>query len=141
MAIPGQARPDPTGPVLIEAQPQLFVADIAKSCAFFTNQLGFSLAFIYGDPPFYAQVWRDGARLNLRHVDQPLTDHARAAKESYLAATIALATADHVTRLFADFQAARVEFQQAIMPKPWGATDFVVLDPDGNLLSFTAPSD
>jgi catechol 2,3-dioxygenase-like lactoylglutathione lyase family enzyme len=139
MQHPGQ--PAPTGPVLIEAQPQLFVTDIAKSCAFFTSKLGFAVAFTYGDPPLYAQVWRDGAKLNLRHVDRPLADHALAARESYLAATIALGTADQVTRLFADFQAARVEFQQMLMQKPWGAIDFVVLDPDGNLLSFTAPSD
>ena len=25
--------------------------------------------FLHGDPPFYGQVERDGARLNLRHAD------------------------------------------------------------------------
>jgi hypothetical protein len=32
--------------------------------AFFTAKLGFSNEFVYGDPPFYAQVRRDNARLN-----------------------------------------------------------------------------
>ena len=139
--MPAPDGPSAERPVLIEAQPQLFVADIAKSCAFFAQSLGFSIAFTYGDPPFYAQVWRDGARLNLRHVDHPLMDHALTEKESYLAATIPLATAKHVTTLFAEFQGAGVEFQQALQNKPWGATDFVVRDPDGNLISFSAPSD
>ena len=49
-------------PTLLAAEPQLFVADIAVSCAFYTRQLGFSVAFTYGEPPFYAQVVRDGAR-------------------------------------------------------------------------------
>jgi hypothetical protein len=45
------------------AEPQLFVADIGTSCGFFTSKLGFSVAFTYGEPAYYAQVTRDGARL------------------------------------------------------------------------------
>ena len=61
-------------PILLTAEPQVFVADIAVSYAFYTKQLGFSVAFTYGDPPFYGQVFRDGARLNLRHLDRPTID-------------------------------------------------------------------
>jgi catechol 2,3-dioxygenase-like lactoylglutathione lyase family enzyme len=53
-------------PVLLAAVPQLFVSDIAASCAFFTGKLGFAVHFRYGQPPFYAQVTRDGASLALR---------------------------------------------------------------------------
>jgi catechol 2,3-dioxygenase-like lactoylglutathione lyase family enzyme len=128
-------------PFLIDAEPQLFVSNIAASCAFFVQSLGFSVAFTYGDPPFYAQVRRDAVRLNLRHVDEPLMDHAVAARESYLAATITLANADDVRRLFADFQAARAEFHQTPKRHPWGVWDFVVKDPDGNLLCFAGLAD
>jgi catechol 2,3-dioxygenase-like lactoylglutathione lyase family enzyme len=128
-------------PFLIAAEPQLFVSDIAASCAFFTQSLGFSVAFIYGDPPFYAQVARDGAKLNLRHVDHPLIDPALAERKSYLAATVTLAKPGEVRRLFADFQAACVDFQQPLKRQPWGTSDFVVRDPDGNLLCFAAPAD
>ena len=58
-------------PTLLDAQPQLFVSDIQAACDFYTQKLGFALAFIYGEPPFYAQVVRGAARLNLRHVDMP----------------------------------------------------------------------
>jgi hypothetical protein len=34
---------------------ELFVADIKASCDFFTQKLGFSIVFTYGEPPFYAQ--------------------------------------------------------------------------------------
>lgn len=47
--------------VIAGAEPQLFVADIRASCEFFTK-LGFAVASSYGEPPFYAQVRRDGAR-------------------------------------------------------------------------------
>jgi len=50
---------------IVSAEPQLFVSDIKRSCEFFREKLGFSLVFSYGDPPYYAQVGRDAARLNL----------------------------------------------------------------------------
>lgn len=55
--------------VIACAEPQLFVADIKASCAFFTSKLGFAIAFTYGEPPFYAQVRRDAAHINLRCVE------------------------------------------------------------------------
>src|SRR6202171_1218612 len=48
-------------PALVGAEPQLFVVDIKASCDFFTQRLGFAIVFVYGEPPFYAQVKRDGA--------------------------------------------------------------------------------
>src|SRR5882724_1900127 len=53
-----------TRAVIAAAEPQLFVADIRSSCDFFTSKLGFAIAFTYGKPPFYAQMMRDGARIN-----------------------------------------------------------------------------
>jgi catechol 2,3-dioxygenase-like lactoylglutathione lyase family enzyme len=58
-------------PTLLAAEPQLFVSDIEASCEFYTKKLGFTVAFVYGEPPFYGQVFRDGARLNIRHLDEP----------------------------------------------------------------------
>src|SRR5712675_1001686 len=60
--------------IIAGAEPQLFVADIKASCDFFTKKLGFAIAFTYGEPPFYAQVKRDSARINLRCVEQPAID-------------------------------------------------------------------
>jgi catechol 2,3-dioxygenase-like lactoylglutathione lyase family enzyme len=128
-------------PALTAAEPQLFVADIKASCDFFTHKLGFAVVFVYGDPPFYGQVMRDGARLNLRCVDAPVFDGARRERESLLSATMTLETADDIERLFAEFQSSGVAFQQTLATQPWGAKDFVVRDPDGNLLLFAGPAD
>ena len=62
--------------VINDAEPQLFVADIQASCDFFTGKLGFAVVFTYGEPPFYGQVRRDAARLNLRGVARPVIDPA-----------------------------------------------------------------
>jgi catechol 2,3-dioxygenase-like lactoylglutathione lyase family enzyme len=128
-------------PTVTAAEPQLFVADVKASCDFFTHKLGFALVFAYGEPPFYGQVMRDGARLNLRCVDAPVLDGARRERESLLSATMTLESADDIERLFVEFQSAGLAFQQMPATQPWGAKDCVVRDPDGNLLLFAEPAD
>lgn len=121
-------------PVLGVAVPQLFVTDVARCCDFFTRKLGFAVVFLYGTPPSYGQVGRDGAKLNFRHVDTPLFDQALRERKDYLSALIDV---DDVQRLYAEFQAAGVPFHQHLRKEPWGATTFIVKDPDGNLILFS----
>jgi catechol 2,3-dioxygenase-like lactoylglutathione lyase family enzyme len=129
-----------TKPALVAAEPQLFVADIMASCEFFTRKLGFSIVFTYGEPPYYAQVKRDGARLNLRCVERPAIDPGFRDRKELLSASITVATADEITQLARDFQQAGVSFAQALSKKSWGALDFIVRDIDGNLLLFAGPA-
>ena len=118
---------------LIAAEPQLFVRDIVASCDFYARMLGFSVAFTYGEPPFYGQVVRDNARLNLRQVDDPVVDPVRRDAEQLLAASI---TVEDANPLFVEYQSAGVEIVQPLKVEPWGARTFIVQDPDGNLLLF-----
>ena len=115
------------------AEPQLYVRDIIASCEFYSRMLGFSVAFTYGEPPFYGQVFRDNARLNLRHVDEPVVDPVRRDTEQLLVASI---TVDDARPLFVQYQHAGVEFVQPLTVEEWGAQTFIVRDPDGNLLLF-----
>jgi len=121
------------------AEPQLFVADIKTSCDFFTSKLGFAVAFTYGEPPFYAQVKRDSARINLRCVDQPVIDAGLRDREQLLSASFTVATPEEIKQLFLEVQVAGVTFFQMLKSQPWGARDFIVKDPDGNLLLFAGP--
>ena len=135
---PGQSGATIAKATLIAAEPQLFVADIAASCAFYRKKLGFSVAFTYGDPPFYGQVVRDGARLNLRCVSRPVIDPQFRDSEQWLSASITL---DDATSLFLEFQAIGVPFHQTLRIEPWGARTFIVRDPDGNLILFAGRGD
>ncbi len=126
--------------IVAGAEPQLFVADIKPSCDFFTAKLGFVVAFTYGEPPFYAQVKRDSARINLRCVERPVIDAAIRDREQLLSASLTVATAQEIKALFLEFQAAGVAFFQMLKSEPWGARDFIVKDPDGNLLLFAGPA-
>jgi catechol 2,3-dioxygenase-like lactoylglutathione lyase family enzyme len=126
--------------VIVGAEPQLFVADIKASCAFFTSKLGFATVFMYGEPPFYAQIKRDGARVNLRCVAGPVIEADLRIREQLLSASFPVATADEIKKLFLEFQASGVTFFQPLKSEPWGARDFIITDPDGNLLLFAGPS-
>jgi len=120
------------------AEPQLFVADIQAATDFYGGKLAFTVVFSYGEPPFYAQVGRDGARLNLRRVEGPVfAEEFRSTERDALSATLLL---DHAKALFLEFQERGVEFHQSLKTEPWGARTFIVEDPDGNLICFSGPT-
>jgi catechol 2,3-dioxygenase-like lactoylglutathione lyase family enzyme len=134
------AQPAAVTPELTEVEAELFVTDIMSSCAFFTSKLGFEVAFTYGEPPFYGQVKRDNARLNLRLVCEPVFVGDIREREQLLAASMTLGSAAELRQLFVQYQSAGVDFQQTLKQEPWGARTFVVRDPDGNLLLFAGPA-
>jgi catechol 2,3-dioxygenase-like lactoylglutathione lyase family enzyme len=134
----------PSKATIVGAEPQLFVTDIKRSCEFFRETLGFTLVFTYGKPPYYAQVRRDAAHLNLRRVERrnvegPVIGSIRE-REELLSVSMTVATAYEIKRLFLEFQSAGVAFHQTLKKQPWGARNFIVKDPDGNLLLFAGPA-
>nr|HEV7955112.1 VOC family protein [Candidatus Acidoferrales bacterium] len=135
-----KVKASPSKATIVCAEPQLFVTDIERSCEFFREKLGFTVVFSYGKPAYYAQVRRDAAHLNLRCVERAAIESAVRDREELLAASMTVATADEIKLLFLEFQAAGVTFQQTLKKQPWGAKNFIVKDPDGNLLLFAGPA-
>jgi catechol 2,3-dioxygenase-like lactoylglutathione lyase family enzyme len=127
-------------PVLTSVAAHLFVQNINASCEFFQSKLGFTVDFIYGDPPFYGQVTRDNARLALRHMDEPVFAGDIREREDLVSASITLASAEEIRQLYLTYQAVDVPFHQTPKKEPWGATTFIVKDPDGNLILFAGPA-
>ncbi len=132
----------PTFPTRAHAlqKPQLFVADIKASCAFFTEKLGFTVAFTYGEPAFYAQVERDKVALNLRLVCEPVFVPDIREREQLLSASMTVESAAEIKQLFLQCQETGVNFFQPLKQEPWGARTFIVRDLDGNLLLFSGPA-
>src|SRR5262249_34522315 len=120
---------------------QLFVADIKAACDYYTQKLGFEIVFVHGEPPFYGAVKRDRAGLSLRCLDRPAIDPELRERESLLSASIEVETPDEIKALFLAFQSAGVDFHQTLQRQPWGARDFIVRDPDGNLVLFAGPAE
>ena len=127
--------------VLNSVEPQLFVANVQNSSDFYTSKLGFAVAFVYGNPPFYGQVVRDSAKLNLRLVCEPVFAGDIRKREGLLSASITVATPGELKQLFLEYQAAGVSFHQVLKRQPWGARTFVISDPDENLILFAGPAE
>jgi catechol 2,3-dioxygenase-like lactoylglutathione lyase family enzyme len=113
--------------------PVLHVADVDASAVFYRDRLGFRIDFLHGSPPFYGAVSRDGARLHLKFVHEPVFDADAARREGLIMAYIEAAT---VRELYADYQAAGVEIVQKLTKQAWGGTDFIIRDRDGNGIAF-----
>lgn len=126
-------------PAITSVGATLFVADIKASCAFFTERLGFSVVFTYGEPPFYGQLKRDAALLNLRQICEPVFVGDIREREELLAASMTLDSAAEIKKLFLQYEEAGVDFFRLLKQEPWGARTFIVRDPDGNLLLFRRP--
>ena len=139
--MPEQSARTASKPVITATAAELFVSDIKASCDFFTQKLGFTIVFVYGEPPFYAQVKRDRGLLNLKHMDAPVIDPALRDRESLLSADMGLDTEEEIKQLYLEYQAAGVTFAQTLRREPWGAKTFIVKDPDGNLLLFAGPAE
>jgi catechol 2,3-dioxygenase-like lactoylglutathione lyase family enzyme len=135
-----KVKPAQSKATIVGAEPQLLVADIKRSCEFFCKKLGFSLVFSYGSPPYYAQVMRDAARLNLRCVERSLLQSTVRDREQLLSASMTVAATEEIKFLFLEFRAAGVTFRQNLKREPWGSKTFVVKDPDDNLLLFAGPA-
>jgi hypothetical protein len=88
-------------PRLLSAYPQALVADVTRAAEFYRDKLGFSVVYLYGAPPFYGLVERDGARINLRHVDAPAR-HRPDGDEDVLTAAIPV---EGAKALFLELQA------------------------------------
>jgi len=123
-----------SAPEILTAQPQVFVTDVDRAVAFYRDRLGFTVAFLYGEPPFYGLVTRGAAGMNLRHVDASPWHADVRVREDLLSATLIVRSAK---ALFLEYEANGVAFHQPYREQPWGAHDFIVADPDGNLIHFT----
>ncbi len=121
--------------VLSSIVPILFVRNVTASAAFFREKLGFETDFLYGEPPFYGSVSRDGVCLHLRFVGRPNFVELAAREVSLILASIEVSD---VRGLFDQFAARGVEFAQTPTTQAWGGTDFHVRDPDGNVISFVS---
>jgi catechol 2,3-dioxygenase-like lactoylglutathione lyase family enzyme len=113
--------------------PILFVKDVPTSAAYFRDKLGFAIDFLYGTPPFYGAVSRDGVCIHLRCVHQPNFAELAAREVSLILATIEVADVQALCKEFTDRGA---EIAQIPTKQAWGGTDFHVRDPDGNVISF-----
>ena len=108
--------------------PILCVRDMSRAINFY-RLLGFS-ARRYAGGDGYAFLTRDQWELHLNQTDTlPESENPGNGVYLYLASGTA-------ANLEAEFRAAGVPIQSPLAPRPWRMLEFVLLDPDTNLLRF-----
>ena len=123
-------------PELMTVEPEVFVDSFDEAIAFYTDKLGFEVVFTYGEPPFYGQVRRDKAAINLRLIRAPVFVDDIREREELLSAAFTLGSAAAIRALYDEFLKAGVDFFRPLKQEPWGARTFIARDPFGNLLLF-----
>jgi catechol 2,3-dioxygenase-like lactoylglutathione lyase family enzyme len=122
---------------LARAIPVVFVADVRASAQFYRDTLGFAIDFLHGAPPFYGSISRDGACLHLKFVHEPLIAPGLHDRDGLIMVFVEV---DNVKALFAEYVAADATFALRLQKEAWGGQDFIVRDPDGNMICFAGPS-
>jgi catechol 2,3-dioxygenase-like lactoylglutathione lyase family enzyme len=114
--------------------PVFRVKDIPRSLAFYRDQLGFDLEFLYED--FYGSVFRDGCHIHLQCESPVERDQAAFERNEHLDACLVVPDVQQLCRRLA---AAGVAFTVPLRQMPYG-TEFYVRDPDDYIPGFVQPA-
>jgi catechol 2,3-dioxygenase-like lactoylglutathione lyase family enzyme len=112
--------------------PQFLVDDLEVAIAYYRDNLGFALDFIYDS--FYAGVSRDGLAIHLKEASKLAGDREHRRQNEHLDAYVAVAG---VEALHQELQARGARITKAIGERPWACVDFYVEDADGYILCFS----
>lgn len=88
--------------------PQFFTTDLPATFKWYEDKFGFETDFLYGEPPFYGGVRRDGQFIYFRHQDELRPYETRKYEAQFLDAMLQVSEVD---ALYKEFQAAGAEFQ------------------------------
>jgi catechol 2,3-dioxygenase-like lactoylglutathione lyase family enzyme len=119
-----------------KAVPVICTADVAATVAFYKSALGFAEHFVFGDPPVYAGVERDGVLLYIAQ-DARL---ASMLKSSDLHPDVFLWVRD-IDRSFEEHRSRGVKIVEEISDRAWDARQYVIEDPNGYHLKIAEPLD
>jgi catechol 2,3-dioxygenase-like lactoylglutathione lyase family enzyme len=107
--------------------PILPVKNLGRAMDFYRS-LGFA-AHSWQNGDSYGFLTRDGLEIHLSQSDMLIDNQNPCGAYFYLAGGTA-------ANLEAEFRAAGVKILSPLAPRPWKMNEFVLSDPDGNLLRF-----
>jgi catechol 2,3-dioxygenase-like lactoylglutathione lyase family enzyme len=119
-----------------DAVPVIATADVRASVDYYARVLGFREHFVFGEPPVYAGVERDGVLLYLTHDPELAATH----KNQNLHPDIFLWVQD-VDAMFAEHSGRGAKIIEAVSDRAWDARQYVVEDPNGYRLKIAEPCD
>ncbi len=111
------------GDLFFHAAPIFAVPDVRAAAEFYRDNLGFTIEFLWEDPPSYG-VLRRGEGVSIHLVSQP------SPRPSFLYVFV-----HDVDLIYAEWAAKEVEIIHPIGDRDYGMRDFDVQDPWGNRLT------
>jgi uncharacterized glyoxalase superfamily protein PhnB len=118
------------------AVPVIATSDVLATVAYYTFVLGFTQHFVFGDPPVYAAVQRDGVLVYIS-LD---VDLAAKLEESHLHPDVFLWVKD-VDEAFEEHKQRGAKIIEEPVDKAWDARQYVIEDPNGYYLKIAEPLD
>jgi catechol 2,3-dioxygenase-like lactoylglutathione lyase family enzyme len=119
-----------------DSVPVISTADVRATVDYYARVLGFRQHFIFGEPPVYAGVERDGVLLYITH-----NPHMAAMlRSSDLHPDIFLWVQD-VDGMFAEHCRSGAKIVEEVSDRAWDARQYVVEDPNGYRLKIAEPID
>ncbi len=117
-----------------KAVPVIATADVLSTVAFYKGILGFTEHFLFGDPPVYAGIERDGVLLYIAQ-DAKLTSML---KSSDLHPEVFVWVRD-IDQVLDEHRLRGVKIVEEISDRAWDARQYVIEDPNGYYLKIAEP--
>jgi catechol 2,3-dioxygenase-like lactoylglutathione lyase family enzyme len=119
-----------------DSVPVISTRDVRATLDYYERVLGFRQHFVFGEPPVYAGVERDGVLLYITH------DPGMAAllASSGLHPDIFLWVQD-VDMIFAEHRQRGAKIIEEVSDRAWDARQYVLEDPNGYRLKIAEPLD
>ncbi|HEV3167181.1 MAG TPA: VOC family protein [Isosphaeraceae bacterium] len=118
------------------AVPVIATTDVRSTAAYYTSVLGFAQHFLFGEPPVYAGVERDGVLLYIT-LDVEL---ASTIKNLNLHPDVFLWVED-VDKVYEEHKSRGAKIVEEISDRAWDARQYAIEDPNGYHLKVAQPTD
>ena len=119
------------------ALPVIATADVRSTVTYYTNVLGFTEHFTFGDPPVYVGVVRDGVLLYIAQ-DAEL---ASALKRGFGLHPEVFLWVQDIDTVFEEHKRHGATIFEDISDRAWDARQYVIEDPNGYHLKVAEPLD
>lgn len=121
--------------------PVLLVADVFETAEYYRDVLGFHFDQIYGEPPSFVIVERDGARLMFRQPPEGAPQPNNGSVVPRFPIDVSLLV-DDVEALAEELRAKHADILHGPTYRPiWNGKELDVRDCNGRVLSFGQPMD
>lgn len=116
--------------------PSFVVEDVVKTAEYYRDQLGFEIiGYFFEDPPVFAIVGRDGARLHIGKIDEGQAMRVNTEIRKGIGHD-AYVSVDNIQTLYEEYKDKDVEIVEGPVERIYGCTELIIKDINGFQIVF-----